>query len=253
SETSSIDAAVAVAAASGYGFAGRSRTNVGERDSVPVYHPQAGYQQYQQGQKQQRHGSSASYRPQEPASSAAAMSAVTAAAVSDSPVVGNIGHMVLPNNSSAYQSQLARMQATAGGEPHAQRVHAHAQYQHYHYHHPNHPQQQQQQVFHLNQHMPGAHMDRNEDPASAAHFNSYMIMSRAHHQQQQHQQQPQHQQQQHMPPPNEHFVGVAHQSPPIAMSVLPPMTHSNSVLSTTRRFDELQLNPYTSVTDFPKM
>ncbi|KAJ2600387.1 hypothetical protein GGF39_001806 [Coemansia sp. RSA 1721] len=253
SETSSIDAAVAVAAASGYGFAGRSRTNVGERDSVPVYHPQAGYQQYQQGQKQQRHGSSASYRPQEPASSAAAMSAVTAAAVSDSPVVGNIGHMVLPNNSSAYQSQLARMQATAGGEPHAQRVHAHAQYQHYHYHHPNHPQQQQQQVFHLNQHMPGAHMDRNEDPASAAHFNSYMIMSRAHHQQQQHQQQQQQQQQQHMPPPNEHFVGVAHQSPPIAMSVLPPMTHSNSVLSTTRRFDELQLNPYTSVTDFPKM
>ncbi|KAJ1818833.1 hypothetical protein LPJ75_001336 [Coemansia sp. RSA 2598] len=281
-EASNIDAAVAVAAAaSGYGFAGRSRSNVGERNyngqpGMPVvssvYQPQGGYQ-YQQSQKLPRHGPSVSYRPhglqqQQPLEeiSSANNSAVSAAAAvvtaSDSPVVGNIGHMVLSSSSSAYQSQLARMQATAAssvGEPHVQRVHAHGhpQYQHYHYHHPaqHHQQQQQhaqhaqqQHMLHFNQPMAGAHMDRGEDPASAAHFNSYMIMSRAHQQQQQQQQS-----QQLPPPSNEHFVAVSHQSPPIAMSALPPMTHSNSVLSTTRRLDELQLNSYATVTEFPKM
>ncbi|KAJ1827330.1 hypothetical protein LPJ56_001720 [Coemansia sp. RSA 2599] len=281
-EASNIDAAVAVAAAaSGYGFAGRSRSSVGERSyngqpGMPVvssvYQPQGGYQ-YQQSQKLPRHGPSVSYRPhglqqQQPLEeiSSANNSAVNAAAAvvtaSDSPVVGNIGHMVLSSSSSAYQSQLARMQATAAssvGEPHVQRVHAHGhpQYQHYHYHHPaqHHQQQQQhaqhaqqQHMLHFNQPMAGAHMDRGEDPASAAHFNSYMIMSRAHQQQQQQQQS-----QQLPPPSNEHFVAVSHQSPPIAMSALPPMTHSNSVLSTTRRLDELQLNSYATVTEFPKM
>ncbi|KAJ2376654.1 hypothetical protein GGI05_006980, partial [Coemansia sp. RSA 2603] len=44
--------------------------------------------------------------------------------------------------------------------------------------------------------------------------------------------------------PSEHLVGVTHQSPPVSAMALPPMTHGNSVLSTTRRLDELHLNQY---------
>ncbi|KAJ2847837.1 hypothetical protein J3B02_004076, partial [Coemansia erecta] len=137
-DASNVDAAVAAAAASGYGFAGRSRSSVGERDhngqsTVPVvssvYQPQqTTYQYHQQAQKQLRHDPSVSYRPQEPVSSASSVNAAAAAAavatVSDSPAVGNIGHLVLSNNSSTYQNQLARMQqatASATGDSHIQR------------------------------------------------------------------------------------------------------------------------------------
>ncbi|KAJ1719341.1 hypothetical protein LPJ53_005883, partial [Coemansia erecta] len=104
-----------------------------------------------------------------------------------------------------------------------------------------------QHMFHVNQSMHAAHIGRSDDPTSAAQFNSYLIMSRA--QQQQQQQQPHHPIQHHpgqqqAGQPQDHLVGVAHQSPPVSAMALPPLTHGSSVLSTTRRLDELHLNQY---------